>query len=178
MKIKGRSCTLTVAKDGEFYPLPFSEETVRETSKGYVLPPVIGKRNRQKYVETRRVIEGCFVTRLDSDCILGLFLLFFNDDGVFDLYADRVVEKIVYKNVCVTSFELRTENGGAFKLRMDVGSTDDFFTTSWPINTPDLSLRKIVGSNPTMTQNRTYFYDGHFITINDNNKPIPLIYRF
>ena len=48
MKIQGRDCTLTVAKDDIYYPLPYSEETVRETSKGYVLPPVIGKRGTGK----------------------------------------------------------------------------------------------------------------------------------
>ena len=32
--IQGKSCTLTVAKDGEYYPLPYSEETVRQASKG------------------------------------------------------------------------------------------------------------------------------------------------
>lgn len=132
MKIQGRDCTLTVAKDDIYYPLPYSEETVRETSKGYVLPPVIGKRNRQKYVETKRVIEGCFVTRLDYNCILGLFLLFFNND-LYDIYADRIFEKIVYKNVCVKAFELRAENGNAFKLRVDVGNTDESYTTGWPV---------------------------------------------
>ena len=109
MKIQGRTCTLTVAKDNTYIPLPYSEETVRETSKGYVLPAVIGKRNRQKYVETKRALEGCFVTRLDYNCILGLFLLFFNDENAFDLYADRIYEKIVYKNACIKSFELRAE---------------------------------------------------------------------
>lgn len=94
MKIQGRDCTLTVAKDDEYYPLPYSEETVRETSKGYVLPAVIGKRNREKYVETKRVIEGCFVTRLDKSCILGLFLLFFNHTDVFDIYVDPLYAKI------------------------------------------------------------------------------------
>ncbi|WP_338368421.1 hypothetical protein [Treponema bryantii] len=48
MMIQGKSCTLTVAKDGEYYPLPYSEETVRQASKGYALPGVIGIRNREK----------------------------------------------------------------------------------------------------------------------------------
>ena len=43
MKVQGRDCTLTVAKDDNYYPLPYSEETVRQTSKGYLLPCVICK---------------------------------------------------------------------------------------------------------------------------------------
>ena len=93
MKVQGRDCTLTLAKDGYYYPLPYSEETVRQRSKGYFLPSVIGKRNRQKYVEIKRVIEGCFVTRLDYNCIQGLFLLFFNGTDTFDIYAERIFEK-------------------------------------------------------------------------------------
>lgn len=89
MKIQGRDCTLTLAKYGYYYPLPYSEETVRETSKGYVLPPVIGKRNRQKYVEIKRVIEGCFVTRLDYNCIQGLFLLIFNGTDTIIVFNCR-----------------------------------------------------------------------------------------
>lgn len=38
MRIQGKDCTLTVAKDGTFIPLSYSEETVRQTSKGYSLP--------------------------------------------------------------------------------------------------------------------------------------------
>ena len=49
MKVQGRDCTLTVAKDNEYYPLPYSEETVRQTSKGYVLPGVIAKYYLEEY---------------------------------------------------------------------------------------------------------------------------------
>ena len=65
MKIQGRKCTLTVLKDNEFIPLPYSEETVRLTSKGYTLPSCIGRRNRLKRIETGKLIQGCFVTRLE-----------------------------------------------------------------------------------------------------------------
>ena len=69
--IQGKSCTLTVAKDGYYYPLPYSEETVRQASKGYALPGVIGIRNREKLVETGKAITGCVVTtRLEYNNIL------------------------------------------------------------------------------------------------------------
>ena len=136
MKISGKRCTLTVAKDDEYFPLPYSEETVRETSKGYVLPGVIGKRNRDHFIKTGSLIEGCFVTLLDYSCILALFLLFFYENECFDIYADRVFKKIVYKNVCLKGFELRAENGEAFKLRVDIGSTDNSYIAGWPVNMP------------------------------------------
>ena len=128
MMIQGKSCTLTVAKDGEYYPLPYSEETVRQASKGYVLPECIGKRNREKAVITHKEIEGCFITRLDYSAIQCLFLLFFYDNESFDLYADRGFEKIIYRNVNFRAFELRRINGEAFKLRVDVKGSEDSFT--------------------------------------------------
>ena len=52
MKIKVRSCTLIVAKDCEFYPLPFSEETV-------IRPTVIfGEQNRGNVYNLLRQIAG------------------------------------------------------------------------------------------------------------------------
>ena len=47
MKVQGRDCTLTVAKDGYYYPLPYSKETVRTASKGYALSGVIYERYRE-----------------------------------------------------------------------------------------------------------------------------------
>ena len=91
MKIQGRDYTLTVAKDGYYYPLPYSEETVRLVSKGYALPVVIGIRNMEKLVESSKAITGCVVIRLEYNNIL----------------VDRVCEKLIYKNVSVKEFELR-----------------------------------------------------------------------
>ena len=166
MKIKGRNCTLTVTRDGDYYPLPYSEETVREASKGYVLPGVIGRRNREKTVITRRDIEGCFTTRLDYDVVQCLFLLFFYYEDSFDLYADRIFEKIIYKNVKTRGFELRGDNGEAYKLRVDLKGSKETFTDNWPATIPELSWN----------ENRTYRFDGHLVTV-DLIK-LPLVYRF
>ena len=177
MNIQGRDCTLTVARDGEFIPLPYSEETVRLASKGYSLPGCIGERNREKTVVTHREIEGCFVTRLEYLNVLPLFLLFFNSSEKFDLYADRGFEKTVYKNVLPQSFELRADNKDAFKIRVNVKSSRDSYVTEWPLNTPNLSWKEIAGSSPAMTQGvRTYSFDGHFVTA--DLRTLPLVYRF
>ena len=108
--IQGKSCTLTVAKDGEYYPLPYSEETVRQASKGYALPGCIGIRNREKLVETGKAITGCVVTRLEYNNILALFLLLFYSNDKFDILVGRVFEKFIYKNVSVKEFETDEES--------------------------------------------------------------------
>ena len=171
MRIQGKSCTLTVAKDGYYYPLPYSEETVREASKGYALPGVIGERNREKTIITGKTILGCFVTRLEYQNVLALFLLLFYYEEVFDLLADRICEQLIYKNLTVKSFELRGENEKPLYLRIDVKDTTDSFIDSWPVNMPDLSWSVFDELN-----HRTYFYDGHSV-IADLQK-LPLVYRF
>lgn len=166
MRIQGRDCTLTVARDDELIPIPYSEETVRQASKGYTLPSCIGKRNREQTVITGKIIEGCFTTRLEASNTVPLFLLFFYLENYFDIYTDRIYEKTIYKNLNVKSFELRADNGEALKLRVDVSGKEESYTDSWPINIPDLSWQR----------QRTYFYDGHLVIA--DSKSLQLVYRF
>lgn len=166
MNIQGKDCTLTVAKDGELIPLPYSEETIRLASKGYVLPGVIGERNREKHVVTGETIQGCFVTRLEYLNVLPLFLLLFKPDDKFDIYTDRVCEKTIYKYLTVKEFELRAENKEAFHLKIEVDSNDDSFVTQWSVTIPELKWE----------QKRTYTFDGHNVIV--DLKTLPLIYRF
>lgn len=183
MMIQGKSCTLTVAKDGEYYPLPYSEETVRQASKGYALPGCIGRRNREKLVETGKSITGCVVTRLEYNNILALFLLLFYSDDKFDILVDRVCIKLVYKNVSVKEFELRAENNEPLYFRFDVKENDDSYVDDWPIGLPALPWGEIAGSSPAMTGGfdklnhpRTFYYDGHSVIA--DLKTLPLVYRF
>lgn len=166
MRILGKQCTLTVAKDDEYYPLPYSEETVRQASKGYALPGVIGIRNREKHIITGRTIQGCVVTRLEELTVQALFLLLFYREEKFDLLADRVAYKVIYKNLSIKEFELRGENKAPLYLRLDVQENDDSYTTSWDINTPSLKW----------TPNRTFYFDGHNVIA--DLKVLPLVYRF
>ena len=166
MMIQGKSCTLTVAKDGEYYPLPYSEETVRQASKGYALPGCIGKRNREKIVETGKSISGCVVTRLEYNNILALFLLLFYSNDKFDILVDRVCEKLIYKNVTVKEFELRGENGEPLYFRLDIKETEDSYTSGWNITTPSLPWN----------ESRTFYFDGHSVIA--DLKKLPLVYRF
>ena len=166
MKVQGRDCTLTLAKDGEYYPLPYSEETVRTASKGYALPGVIGLRSREKLVENGKAITGCVVTRLEYNNILALFLLLFYSNDKFDILVDRVCEKLIYKNVSVKDFELRAENNEPLYFRLDVKDNDDSFTTGWDITTPSLPWSEC----------RTFYYDGHSVIA--DLKKLPLVYRF
>ena len=166
MKVQGRDCTLTIAKDGELIPLPYSEETVRQASKGYALPGCIGIRNREKIVETGKCITGCVVTRLEYNNILALFLLLFYSIEKFDILVDRVCEKLIYKNVSVKEFELRGENGESLYFRLDVKDSDDSYIDDWPVVMPALPWGEC----------RTFYYDGHSVIA--DLKTLPLVYRF
>ena len=166
MMIQGKSCTLTVAKDGYYYPLPYSEETIRLASKGYALPGVIGERNREKLVITGKTIQGCFVTRLEYQNVLALFLLLFSPDDKFNVLTDRKAAKLIYKNLSTEKFELRADNDKPFYLRIDVKENDDSYVTDWDITTPSLFWN----------EDRTYFFNGHNVLA--DLKKLPLVYRF
>ena len=166
MMIQGKSCTLTVAKDGYYYPLPYSEETIRQASKGYALPGVIGERNREKLVITGKTIQGCFVTRLEYQNVLALFLLLFSPDDKCDVLTDRVACKLVYKNLSTDKFELRADNAKPFYLKLEVKENDDSYVTDWNITTPSLPW----------DEDRTFYFDGHNVLA--DLKKLPLVYRF
>ena len=166
MKVQGRDCTLTIAKDDEYYPLPYSEETVRTASKGYSLPGVIGLRNRDKIVETGKSVCGCVVTRLEYNNILALFLLLFYSDCKFDILVDRICTKLIYKNVSIKDFELRAENGEPLFFRLDLKDNNNSYVDDWPVTIPALPWREC----------RTFYYDGHSVIA--DLKTLPLVYRF
>ena len=166
MTIQGKSCTLTAARDGYYYPLPYSEETVRLASKGYALPGVIGERNREKRVITGKTIQGCFVTMLEYQIVLPLFLLLFSPDQRFELLADRVASKLIYKNLGTKSFELRAENKKSFYLKLDVNNNDDSYVTDWAVTTPSMKWESA----------RIYTYDGHKVVA--DSVTLPLVYAF
>lgn len=59
-----------------------------------------------------------------------------------EITENLIYEKIIYRNVNFGTFELRGINGEAFKLRVDVNSSEDSFTENWSMNVPDLSWQK------------------------------------
>ena len=175
MKVQGRDCTLTVAKDDEYYPLPYSEETVRLTSKGFSLPGVIGCRNKDKFIETGKILTGCFTTKLMYSNILFLFLRLFNFNDSFDIFANRICEKIIYRNAYLKEFNLTGRNDFGFELTMNVRSEDDFYTEGWQANTPNFKAKDGFDES---NDYKPYIYicDGHNLIL--DGKKLPLVTQF
>lgn len=166
MMICGKSCTLTAARDGYYFPLKYSEETIRAKSKGYALPGVVGGMRRERTVQTGVEAAGCFVCFLDRLCAPFLFRLASSFD-LFDIYADRVFEKRIYRNLVPTGFELRADSGGAFCLRVDVRDGAEFFVDSWGGSVPSFE---------TDNSEKIFVFDGHGAYA--DGKKLPLVYRF
>lgn len=165
MMIRGKSCTLTAARDGYYFPLKYSEETIRAKSKGYALPGVVGGTGRERIVRTGVEAAGCFVCFLDRLCAPFLFRLA-SSGGLFDIYADRVFERKIYRNLTSTGFELRADSGGAFCLRVDVKDSPEFFVDSWGGTVPSFGA----GGGGEI-----FVFDGHGIY--SDEKKLPLVYR-
>lgn len=166
MNIKGKDCTLAVAKENDLFIIPYCEETLRQTSKGYSLPCVLNSRAKEKYVEVKKEITGCFVSFVSNENIAYLFSLISKVDECFDIYTDRIFGKSVYKNLKVKGFELRAFNGEPFKLKIDVKENSDSYVTAWPWNMPDL----------TYFSQQFYCFNGNKVFV--NGMVVPLVYRF
>ena len=165
MMILGKDCTLTASKENDYVTLPVTQETIRIESKGFALPCVIGRRNREVNIQSGSAILGCFVSRLEYSNIYFLFSLVSSGD-VFDLFISHVVSKLVYRNLGVKSFELRAECNEPFYFRIDVQDCDNSFVDSWGIGVPDFKWAAVP----------TYFFDGHNVVFDFVKQP--LIYRF
>lgn len=98
--------------------------------------------------------------------MLTLFLLLFYYEEKFDLLADRVVYRVIYKNLGIKEFEPRGVNKEPLYLRLNVQKTEDSYTTSWDINTPLLKW----------TPCRTFYFEGHSVVA--DCKLLPLVYKF
>ncbi len=90
-RIYGRKCSLSLILDGgTSVSISYCEETVREAVNGYFLPPALTNKTKSKFIVSGTRITGCFITRLDADCVLPLFKLFLFPRKRFDLIQDHV----------------------------------------------------------------------------------------
>ena len=165
-RVYGCDCSLALAEDGfnRVVPIPYVRETVREVSKGF-WPPVSLSGLRSQYVNYSYGAEGCFITRLDSQCsktVMGLIGLGGKD---FNLVQDRTFIKKEYEHLKVREFSLYGENGKPFYFTAEVENGFGFECRQ------DNSIEC-----PKWKAERTYQYDGHLIMC--DGTVIPFAYRF
>ena len=122
-RVYGCDCSLALAEDGfnSVVPIPYVRETVREVSKGF-WPPVSLSGFRSQYVNYSYGAEGCFITRLDSQCSKNVMELIGLGGNDFNLVQDRTFIKKEYEHLKVREFSLYGENGKPFYFTAEVES--------------------------------------------------------
>ena len=162
--VTGRECSLAVYTDDTYYPLPFKEETLRETVKGYYLASTVGCLGRGTFIKTGCRIEGCIVTRLDESSILPIFSLIANPEKPFEVLVNRITERKVYSGLRISSFELRAENRGAFYFKLNLTGKYNTSAADWDMKYPDCVWQK----------NRTALFNG--LALEADGVKLPVIY--
>ncbi|MDY5810723.1 MAG: hypothetical protein SPJ89_01970 [Treponema sp.] len=163
-RIYGRKCSLSLILDGgTSVSIPYCEETVREAVNGYFLPPALTNKTKSKFVVSGTRITGCFITRLDADCVLPLFNVISFPKKRFGLFQDHINTRKQYENVYCTNYSLYAENGKAFYLKCEVEGDRQskvFYTEN---------------NHSEWSKKDTFLFDGKTVIINE--KEAPLIYR-
>lgn len=164
--IQGRSCALAVMSGDDVFPLPFREETVHASEKGYYLDSCIGGKKDSVFIRTGYEVSGCVITRLERETVIPLFRIIAGSGKPFDILTDRVIERKRYTSLKASSFELRAENGGAFYLKFEVCGTCRSTVSDWNPGTPCIRW----------TGDDTLLFDGHTPTADYH--AVPLVYLF
>jgi len=150
MMVNGRDCTITIKSASHKFDVPYSEETIRETVSLLQEEATIEGDGHCKAIVKKNGVTGCVVTPLTIDTVpLLLFLAFgsagkpiyvsqtrnvyssklnllpLEDTECFDLIQNRGsaingVERRVFEDCRIQSFELRIEHDEAIKLKLDV----------------------------------------------------------
>lgn len=163
-RIYGRRCSLSlILDDGTSVSIPYCEETVREAVNGYFLPSALTNKNKSKFIVSGTKITGCFITRLDADCVLPLFKLFLYPRKRFDLIQDHVNVIKKYCRVFCKSFSLYAENEKAFYLKCEIAG--DSLSSAF----------KIHDKYSPWSKKETFIFYGRNVFIDD--RKASLIYR-
>jgi len=145
MKVNGCDCTIVIKTSHHEFDVPYSEETIREAVSVLQEKASIEGDGNCKAITKKSGVTGCVVTPLtlsNSSLMLylamgsagkpvyvsetrsmyrySLNLLPLEDTDYFDLIQDRGIERRVFEQCRIKSFELRFEREQAVKLKLDI----------------------------------------------------------
>lgn len=167
MYIFGSECTLTLVRNAELTPIPYTLETIREEKEETPLDPLVGYILPLVHVPCGTgdpKILGCTVTRVCNTSLIPLSALLVNGHTQpFMLYLNRIVEKRIYRNLLLTGWEARADRDEAAYIRLDMEGRE---AAEWDYKTPDVPWEQ----NTTL-----HFHDGDIVLDGNASNNI---YRF
>lgn len=167
MYIYGADCTLTCVRNNQTIAIPYTLETIREEMEEVTLDPLVGYMMPLVSVPVgtgEPLVLGCALTRVCGNSLSSLASLLVNGYlNPFMLLLNRIVEQRIYRNLLLSSWEVRADRDEALYVRLDMEGRE---AAEWDFTTKNLPWEQ----NETL-----HFYDGDIVLdgVVTNN-----IYRF
>jgi hypothetical protein len=167
MVVFGTDCTITIFRNNEYTPIPYTFETLREKADIQPLDPLLGEAEPVKTVPVGTggiIVLGCIRTRICLNSLKTLAELMLNGYRIpFDLYKNRIAEKLIYRNIHLISFIIRGERDEPVYMTFDIEGRD---VAEWEHTTENMPWTE----NPTF-----HFEDG---SLAFENELVESVYRF
>ena len=167
MVVYGTDCTITIFRNNEYTPIPYTFETLREKADIQPLDPLLGEAEPVKTVPVGTggiIVLGCIRTRICLNSLKTLAeLMLYGYRIPFDLYKNRIAEKLIYRNIHLISFKIRGERDEPVYMTFDIEGRE---VAEWEHTTENLPWAE----NPTF-----HFEDGSLAFENEQTESV---YRF
>lgn len=129
---------MTLLRDGVYTVLPYTLETLRCVNMRIPLSETVGKKKRAVFQDNGKAIRGCFITLITMSNMRELLSLITSPEESFDILMNRGYEKVIYRNLTLRSFELRSRDDENVTLKIEVRESEDSYTDYFSPVTPDL----------------------------------------
>ena len=136
--VHGKDTSMTLLRNGTYTVLPYTTDTLRSENRRVPLSETVGRKKRAVFQETGNTITGCFVTLITMSNMRELLALITSPEEPFDILMNRDYEKIIYRNLTIKSFELRSHDDDNVKLKIEIKESTDSYTEAFSPVTPDL----------------------------------------
>lgn len=167
MVVYGTDCTITIFRNNENTPIPYTFETLREKADIQPLDPLLGEAEPVKTVPVGTgglIVLGCIATRICLNSLKTLAeLMVYGYRTPFDLYKNRISEKLIYRNIHLISFTIRAERDEPVYVTFDIEGRE---VAEWEHTTENLPWVE----NPTF-----HFEDRNLAFENEQTESV---YRF
>jgi len=143
MVVFGSDCTITIFRNNEYTPIPYTFETLREKAEEKPLDPLLGDPEPLQTIPVGTggiEVLGCIATRICKNSLPTLASIMAQGPKVpFTICKSRIVEKRIYPNVSLLSWILRGERDEAIYGTYNITGTQ---TAEWDHTIPELPWKE------------------------------------
>lgn len=144
MVVFGSDCTITILRNNEYTPIPYTFETLREKAEEKPLDPLLGEPEPLQNIPVGSggiEVLGCLATRICKNSLPTLAsLMVQGPQAPFTICKNRIVEKKIYRDVTLLSWILRGEREEAIYGTYNINGTE---AVDWDHTIPELPWEEV-----------------------------------